>query len=553
LADYINAPDAQAPSANPKAARIEGLGDYLSHPDTTDHREKCIYSGARGFLTHDHASQKKEMMALAGVSVHSKDPISHYVLSWQQGEQPTPVQVEEAVDLFLDELNLKSHQIFYGLHVDTDNIHLHLMINRVHPDTYKVIQPNKGFDLEAAHRAVARIEHAQGWSREERGRYRVQDDGNVHREHQRPRARQRKPNRPGQNRQGTSHPSRTKSAEQVAREAGAPLIRAATSWSALHERLAEAGMRYERKGSGALLWVGEVAVKASRAGRDCSLTAVQKRLGDYQPAAAELTVAARHPEPITVDTRRWSEYCTEREAFYREKQAAKQALRQRQAGERQALTAAHRQQRNAVFQGRSWRGRGTELNALRSVLAARQAGERADLQEQHRQECAVLLERWRFSFPTYNDWLQASNPIAGIAAKQQHARILRAAEGNDGLVRYDIRAFVAIVYGRRVDYRHQDQTSGLPAFVDRGSEIVITNGLDRNGVLAALQLAAQKWGIFKVEGDSEYQALCVQLAAEHGLRLGNPELQGALQQVRLQQLSAGYPIFRTSDSGLHPK
>ena len=39
------------------------------------------------------------------------------------------------------------------------------MVNRVHPITRKVIEINKGFDLEALHRAVARIEHVQGWRR----------------------------------------------------------------------------------------------------------------------------------------------------------------------------------------------------------------------------------------------------------------------------------------------------------------------------------------------------------------------------------------------------
>ena len=55
------------------------------------------------------------------------------------------------------------------------------MVNRVHPLTRKVIEINKGFDLEALHRAVARIEHVQGWRREARGRYRVQADGTVQR------------------------------------------------------------------------------------------------------------------------------------------------------------------------------------------------------------------------------------------------------------------------------------------------------------------------------------------------------------------------------------
>jgi hypothetical protein len=43
-------------------------------------------------------------------------------------------------------------------------------------------------------------------------------------------------------------------------------------------------MYLDRKGSGAILWVGDQPVKASGAGRDCSMSALQKRLGDFEPA-----------------------------------------------------------------------------------------------------------------------------------------------------------------------------------------------------------------------------------------------------------------------------
>ena len=77
---------------------------------------------------------------------------------WKEGEQPAAPQIEEAVSIFLQELQLKGHQAIYALHADTDNFHLHIAVNRVHPLNGKVIKPNKGFDLEAAHRAIAKIE-----------------------------------------------------------------------------------------------------------------------------------------------------------------------------------------------------------------------------------------------------------------------------------------------------------------------------------------------------------------------------------------------------------
>lgn len=54
-------------------------------------------------------------------SLHSRMPVSHWILSWQEGEQPTREQVEEVVDIFLEKMGLSEHQTVYDLHYDTDN------------------------------------------------------------------------------------------------------------------------------------------------------------------------------------------------------------------------------------------------------------------------------------------------------------------------------------------------------------------------------------------------------------------------------------------------
>ena len=538
LAHYIDQPESAPPNARvaaraAKAARVEGLADYARRPTGGDLREKCIHGGARGFQATTRAGQKAEMLALAEVSAHSKDPINHYVLSWPRGEQPTPAQIEEAVDLFLDTMGLVGHQTLYGLHADTDNVHLHLMVNRVHPITRKVIEINQGFDLEALHRAVARIEYVQGWQREARGRYRVQADGTVQRDRHRPLELAVADAQRVRNRLASRHAGGVKSATRMAADVAAPAIRAATSWTDLHTRLAALGLRYARKGSGAVLWVGETAVKASRAGRDCSLLAVERRLGAYQPAPEGWRVAARPPEPDGSETARWAEYHAAREAHQRHKRAAAQAQRATQAGEREALRAAHRNQREALWRSAppgGWRGRGSELNAQRSLLAARQAAERAALLERQRRARTHARAQWG-DFPGHEDWLTAQT--AGPARRRARLIALLLQEEETLILQArDIRGFVAVVYGRRVDYRRADAPDGPAGFVDRGREIVVHAEHDATAVRAALQLAAHKWGRFQVEGDAAYQALCARLAAECGLPLGNPELQGAIQQAR---------------------
>ncbi len=56
------------------------------------------------------------MIALARESAHSRMPVSHWIFSWQEGEQPTREQSEEVVDLSLEKMELTGHQTVYGLH-----------------------------------------------------------------------------------------------------------------------------------------------------------------------------------------------------------------------------------------------------------------------------------------------------------------------------------------------------------------------------------------------------------------------------------------------------
>jgi Relaxase/Mobilisation nuclease domain len=233
-----------------KAERASGLSDYIL---CRDEPHKLLYAGARGFLSATEAGHVAEMIALATDAVRSRDPISHYVLSWRENERPSAQQIEQAIDIFETETGLAGHQLIYGLHHDTDNLHLHIAVNRAHPVTGRVIKVNGGFDIEAIHRVVARVEAAQGWARETNGRYAIDHAGELTKV---PPERGQGARTPSTQAQDYEARTGSKSAERIAQEQAAPIMRQATTWAELHAGLAAQGIRYERKGSGAVLWVG---------------------------------------------------------------------------------------------------------------------------------------------------------------------------------------------------------------------------------------------------------------------------------------------------------
>ena len=528
-------PTSKRAPAKSKAHNVRALADYIAGPQAGGAGEKVEHRGALNLLTLDHEGQVQEMIDLAEMAKRSPQPVQHWILSWREGEQPTTAQADQAVRMFLDEMGLAEHQAIYGLHRDTENWHLHLAVNRVHPETEKLATVNNGFDHEVAHRAIARIEHAQGWQSEDRGLFRVDEDGRA--ERTRPRdERERKPSvraRDFEERVGE------RSAEGVAIEDGAPAIRAARSWRDVHEALAEKGMRLEKKGSGAILWVGSQPVKASGAGRDCSMAALQKRLGEFEPAkdATRVATRTRAPEPITPGAPGWAQYIEARRRYYLERSSGQERRTQQQREERQSMAARHRLERADICGG-SWKGRGPLLNATRSMLAARQAGEKAEQRERQKRERGEP-QRDRGRFPSYEEWLHKKDYelAQGWRHRERHPPSI---EGPtfERPVSQDIRAFAARVEGWSVHYRRVGER-GAPAFTDRGKEIDIYDSKRLESVLAALQLSAQKWSAFTVRGNERFQRMCIELAAEYGFNITNPELQKAIAAERERIHSRG--------------
>ena len=209
----------------------------------------------------------------------------------------------EAVQMFLQGMRLEGHQTLVAIHANTQNVHAHILVNRVHPDTLQVLQPHKGFDIEAAHKIVAMIEKKQGWQPQRQARYHVDENDQVIRNEP------RKKQPPSSRAQDFENFTGEKSAQRIAQQRGRKVIEAATSWKELHEALKEAGLRFERKGSGGIVFVGDKAVKASSIDRRFSMAKLCKRLGDFIPGDYGAPMPQIVPEPVSkIAEDQWREF-----------------------------------------------------------------------------------------------------------------------------------------------------------------------------------------------------------------------------------------------------
>ncbi len=292
----------------PKERQIADLVDYIRFPHEKNKREKVAYAGSRNFIHFEHYGQKSEMIGLAQESIYSRMPVTHWLFSWREDEQPTHEQVDDVVDTFLKNMKLEGHQVIYALHKDTENYHVHIAVNRMCEATGKVVQPHRGFDIEAAHKVVALLEHKHGWQSEDNSRYVVLENGELAKRRDVKKAR-----KPSAKAAEFEHATGEKSAQRIAQERGHKIISEAKTWQELHEGMAQIGFRFEKKGSGAVVFVPSknkaIAVKASSIDRNFSMGKLTKKLGAFVAGTYSQIPEQVAPEPVSkVNQEEWEEY-----------------------------------------------------------------------------------------------------------------------------------------------------------------------------------------------------------------------------------------------------
>jgi hypothetical protein len=346
-----------------------------------------------------------EMEALATENTRSADPVFNCILSWREREIPTREQTDEAVEIVLKELGLEGCLTHYALHRNTENLHLHVCVNRIDPETFKARDPAHGWTKKALEKAARKIEITQSWEIERTGRYIVTESGEILEK-----SRENEKIKLSQTARDIEAHTGEKSAERIGQEAAAPIIRDARSWEELHARLAEWGIAFGLKGSGAILHIGETVIKASQAGRDISLSKLEKRLGKYRDRDTSVfsqDMRQEAVERVAVVPKvksSWGEYQKAKTEYFTAKKGAFSELRERHREEKQSLFKTQKMERSELFSV-SWKGKGSELNRRRSVMTAKQQGEKLNFLDRQKEEREKLKKHFPRQFPSFKAWL----------------------------------------------------------------------------------------------------------------------------------------------------
>jgi len=106
--------------------------------DTERAGEKVAWERATNCLSDDPGWAVKEILATQARNRRGRANHSyHLIVSFPDGEQPTRAQIEDIEDRLCAALGCEEHQRVSAVHQNTDNWHLHVAVNRVHPRTFR--------------------------------------------------------------------------------------------------------------------------------------------------------------------------------------------------------------------------------------------------------------------------------------------------------------------------------------------------------------------------------------------------------------------------------
>jgi hypothetical protein len=526
-----------------------------------------------------------EMRAVAFENPRVNDPVYHYQLCWRPGERPSRAQWEEAARKTVQDLGFGEHQFLVVAHDDREHFHVHVLVNRIHPETYKAHYPE--FSKRELDKSLREIEHAQGWQHSP-GLYRwdaqlglavknSREEMQAHREEGKPDV--------GRAAQKLEHFQDAESLEAYAKGTPAESLRdllreGGKGWQDVHACLRKYGLEIEKAEQGGYVVRAsdsELRVKASSVFREnfsgkANRARTEKQLGGWESPKRFVQVRdteqTYQPQPKRDSEKRASrraERAAQREQVKKEYRAyrataekALTAYRGQASVELRQLGAAHRAKREEV---RKLPVGYIEKRAIRSVLAAEAVRERAALKQRLLEDRAVHRPK------NYREW------VAERAAQGDHAAIsqlrgflyqdrrrvlemvgpagtasIQSGGGGDWREWSDTSEVTEQLRRRKLFTELQtlqgsvDQRTGHVAYAIDGKQALLDVGqkihlLDQREatLVAGLEMAVQKFGVrLEVFGTDEQKKQIALAAAKHGMRVEFTDQ--ALQMVYQQAL-----------------
>jgi hypothetical protein len=519
---------------------------------------------SEGVFSADTAGIEMERVARRNERV--KDAAYHYILSWRSGEDPTDSQAFDAVRATLTALDMADHLWIGAVHRNTQHVHTHVAVNRVHPTTYKSVYP-KG-DWITLDQACRQLEIRHEWGHSPGPHVvEVETDNTPHVVRmQRDGSEVAKPSPTSKARNFSAWNGVESFQEWVGKSPADSLKRALempdVNWHDVHETFKSFNLEYRPKGSGAVVvdcsTPERLYAKASHVGRFASFGQLVSRLGPYV-YRREHSSPRHGPEQVQRVESKTSyrgvaqkrdqyqeQFRVTRDDLFKRYTAAKldweategrrtqQVWSRQRASEQTRIETLREENRTARKRIKALPSHDNK-RMLYSVQAFAAAAKREALQRRLREERRALRtsEKSR-GVGSWREWLSLQATAGDYAAVEALRRIrfrdhverrshqprieIGSVTGADAPRKTVLEGLNWVADARGVDYRVNDSIM----FRDEGRRVVFRH-LNDDAICAGLLLCREKWAhSLCVSGTDEFKTKVGVIAATMKIRIADP-------------------------------
>ncbi|RZA12572.1 MAG: conjugal transfer protein TraI, partial [Proteobacteria bacterium] len=248
-----------------RSARKSDFGDLVAYITDTQGKAQRVGQVVLTNCTSDNALDAAiEVRLTQQENTRSgADKTYHLVVSFRTGEQPSADVLRAIEQRLCEGLGFGEHQRVSAAHHDTDNLHVHIAINKVHPTRHTVHAPY--YDHTTLGKLCEELETTFG----------LQADNHAAQQ------------RGAQSRAvEMEHRAGVESLVGWVQRECLDRIQGASSWAELHDTLFEHGLELEVRANGFVLTDREGQhAKASSVDRFLSRPRLEQRLGPFEPPA----------------------------------------------------------------------------------------------------------------------------------------------------------------------------------------------------------------------------------------------------------------------------
>jgi hypothetical protein len=461
------------PMNSEKKSSISGLIKYITDKQNKDERIELVK------VTNCHQSDPLdaaiEMQAVQLQNQRSgADKTYHLVIAFPPGENPEAKILNDIEARICQSLGYGEHQRASAVHSDTDNLHLHIAINKIHPEKLTIHTPH--YDYKILGDICEKLEHEYDLEKVNHQAKKTNSQNRV---------------------DDMEHHSGIESLISWTKKECLDDLKAAQSWEELNKVLNDNGLDINLRGNGLVFMAADgTMIKASSVDRELSKPKLESRFGAF-PSSDKKKQKSQRPQknyqqkPLktrmnTVEL--FSQYQNEKKQMLPIR--AEQWEEARHKKDSAIKKVKYLNQNRRLLIKHMTKGRLVK-KMLYAQASSAMKRDLKKIREQHTQDRQAINEQ--FKPQVWADWLKTK----ALGGNLEALEALRAREARQGY-----RENVFSGEGKLLKNKQDNITkkgtiiykAGKAAIRDDGDRLQVSRAITKQSLQAVLEMAQAKYG-----------------------------------------------------------